>query len=81
MTTIAELTNLIELHGIKEITHSFSDQLNILMQGAQNVPEDKRQRIYDEYVRVSEVVNLLSVMQGAPNIGQVSYNFFYTFED
>ena len=81
MTTIAELTNLIELHGIKEITHSFSDQLNILMQGAHNVPEDKRQRIYDEYVRVSEVVNLLSVMQGAPNIGQVSYNFFYTFED
>lgn len=81
MTTIAELTNLIELHGIKDITHSFSNQLNVLMQGAQNVPEEKRQKIYDEYVRVSEVVNLLSVLQGAPNIGQVSYNYFYHFED
>lgn len=81
MTTIPELTNLIELHGIKKITHSFSVQLNTLIQGAQNVPEEKRKKIYDEYVRVSEIVNLLAVIQGAPNIGQVTYKYFFSFED
>lgn len=77
MRAIQELTREIETLGLNKTTKIYSDKLNTIIQLGKTASDGKRIEIYDEYVRILTILNLLVVAQGGPSTQPSSFEYFY----
>ena len=77
MNAIQALTKEIEKTGLPATTIAYSNKLSALSQSASSIDGNQRIAVYDEYVRINTILNLLVVVQGGPSKKPETFESFY----
>lgn len=77
MQSIIELTKEIESAGLQRTTIAYSNKHAALIQRASSIDGNRRIAVYDEYVRVNVILNLLVVIQSGPSKKPETFESFY----